>query len=391
VKICVQLKKKLNKLLQEERRYLLRIRRRRKLAKSRKSRGRIISRYRRGIVKSKKVDKLNINENITRRDPKKQHKMNKEELRAEYMRLSNLTTIKDSLDLFDIYLEYLWNLIRDHHKDPVYSFANKDAKIMSQMMFTKLTHLKKLVEGVSYRAKDGSRLNDIIDPTIIASLIRNIFETVSVFNLIFRNPKSDDEKAIIYGLWVVSGLNYRQRFESNISSPESVKKLKDEKKQIEQIINEIKGTELYKSLDEKSKLKIDEKINQKDFKIRFDSKEVVFLSWQDMCDVMELNKSLFENIYGYFSLYAHPSEVSVFQFENMFGKQDEAFKALTAINLKYCFSLMSVFVADYINLFPETRDTFERLEIEKQLAINTHNKMLRGEMYSINDAWKILN
>lgn len=317
--------------------------------------------------------------------------MNREELRSEYKRLTGLHTIKDCIDLFDIFLEYLWIVIWEHHKDPVYSLANKDARILNQMMFTKVTHLKKLVEGVGYQAKDGSRLNDIIDPTIVASLIRNVFETVSVFNLIFRNPKSEDEKAIIYGLWVISGLNYRQRFDSNASSQESIKKLEDEKKQIDQIISEIKNTDLFKTLDDKNKGKIENVIRQKDYKIRFKNAEVINLTWQDMCIVMGLNEELFGNIYTYFSLYAHPSQVSVFQFEHMFDKTDEAFKFLTASNLKYCCSLLSVFIADYINLFPETKVTFEKMEIEKQIALNALNKLLRGDAFSINDAWKILN
>jgi hypothetical protein len=60
----------------------------------------------------------------------------------------------------------------------------------------------------------------------------------------------------------------------------------------------------------------------------------------------------------------------------MFSKENEEFKQLTTTNLKYCFSLMSVFVADYISYFPQVKDTFEKLEIRKQIAINAHNKML---------------
>ncbi|HPY58780.1 MAG TPA: DUF5677 domain-containing protein [Bacteroidales bacterium] len=316
--------------------------------------------------------------------------MTKEQLRTEYSRLNKLKTIKDCLDLFDIFLEHLWNVINYHHEDKVYSYANKDAKILNQMMFMKLIHLKKIVEGVGYIAKNGFKLNDIIDPTIVASLTRNIFETVSVFNLIFRNTKNEDEKAIIYGLWVISGLKYRQRFRSIATTPENIRKIADEQKEIDQLEKEIKDTALYKSLDVKNQSKIDEKIKQKDFKIRFVGKDVIYLTWQDMCDVINLNKDIFDNFYTYFSLYAHPSQVSVFQFETMFSKENEAFKQLTTTNLKYCFSLMSVFIADYIHLFPAVKVTFEKLEIYKQIALNAHNKMLRGDAYSINEAWKNL-
>lgn len=320
----------------------------------------------------------------------KRKRMEKENLRAEYMRLNKLATISDCLDMFDIFLEHLWNVMQVHHEEEVYSYADKDAKILNQMMFTKLTNLKKIVEGVGYTAKNGDRLNELVDPTIVASLTRNIFETVSVFNLIYRNTKSEDEKTIIYGLWVSSGLKYRQRFQSAATTPENIQKLADEQNQIDLIENEIKETTLYKSLNAENQAKIDKKLNQKDFKIRFGGKEVIYLAWQDMCDVMELNKDIFDNIYTYFSLYAHPSEVSVFQFETMFNKQYEEFKQLTTTILKYCFSLMSVFIADYINLFPRVKDTFEKLETYKQIALNTHNKMIRDDSYSINDAWKNL-
>lgn len=316
--------------------------------------------------------------------------MTKENLRQEFLRLIKLETIKDCIDLFDIYLEHLWNVMIEHHEDKVYSYANKDAKIINQMMFTKVTHLKKIVEGVGYTSIHGAQLNEIVDPTIVASLTRNIFETVALFNLIFRNPQSKDEKAIIYGLWVCSGLKYRQRFHGIATTTENKQKIEDEKKQIDQIEKEIKSIDLYKSLDAKNQKKIDEKLKQKDFKIRFNGKEVIFLNWQDMCEVMNLNTNLFDNIYTYFSLYAHPSQVSVFQFEHMFGKEDEAFKRLTTTNLKYCFSLLGVFIADYINLFSQVKETFEELEIHKQIAINAHNRMLRGDEFSINDAWKNL-
>ena len=312
--------------------------------------------------------------------------MEKEALRNEFIRLTNLETIKDCMDLFDIFLEHFWNVINIHHHDKVYSYADKDAKIINQMMFTKLTHIKKLVEGVGYTAKNGDKLNAIIDPTIIASLTRNVYETTSLFNLIFRNTKTTDEKAIIYGLWVLSGLKYRQRFASSATTPENIEKIEDEKKEIAKIETEIRETVLYKSLDAKNQAKIETKIKDKDFKIKFDGKEVTFLNWQDMCDVMELNKDLFDNIYTYFSLYSHPSQVAVFQFENMFSRDKEEYIELTSTNLKYCFSLLSVFIADYINLFPEVKNTFEKLEVHKQIAIDSHNRLLRGEKFLINDA-----
>ncbi|NMA30805.1 MAG: hypothetical protein GX941_03220 [Candidatus Methanofastidiosa archaeon] len=315
--------------------------------------------------------------------------MNKFQLRETYIRLSKLESIQDCLELLDIFLEHLWNVIEHHHEDEVNSQSDSDAKTLNHMMFTKLTHMRNIIEGVGYTSHNGNFLNKIIDPTIIASMTRNVYETVAVFNLIYRSAKNEDEKDLLYGLWESAGLKFRQRFDFETLSNENKRKIQDEKKQIEEIEREIKNNLLYLSLDDANQAKVDKKLKDKDFKIRFDGDNVIYLNWRDMYKVMELNKDLFEEIYSYFSLYAHPSQVSVFQFRDMFGK-DEDFRQLTLLNLKYFFSFISVFVADYINLFPQVKQTFEQLDSYKQNAINAYNKMLRGDDYSINDTWRAL-
>jgi len=316
--------------------------------------------------------------------------MTKEHLRQEFSRLAKFSTLKDCNDLAEIFLECLWNIMSANYGKEVATYAHKDAGMINQMMFTKLLHLKVLLKGVGYTGGNGQKLNDIIDPTIIASLVRNVFETSALFNLLFRQTHSEEELMIVYNLWSIAGLKYRQRFKSTMSE-ENKEKLADEEKQIESEIKQIKDSNKYKSLDTRSRKKIDTKIEKKDYRIVFDGNKVKsYGSWQDLCDVMHFKKEIFDNIYTYFSLYSHPSCVSVFQFEVMFDKEREEYKELTILNLKYCFSFLSVFIADYIYLFPDAKIIFEKLSLEKQIAINFPNKMLRGNDYSINDAWQNL-
>ena len=107
----------------------------------------------------------------------------KQKLRDECSRLFLCKTINDCYDVLDIYIEILFFAVKNHHKDPVNNQANADAKIIAQMMLTKALHLKTAANGISYSAKDGTSLNRIIDPTVVACLIRNIYETVGIFNL----------------------------------------------------------------------------------------------------------------------------------------------------------------------------------------------------------------
>jgi len=316
--------------------------------------------------------------------------MELEKLRLEYLRLARCSAIQDSYDLLNIYADYLLQTIKNHHTEPVKTFADRDARMINQMIFTKVLHIRQVVNGVSFTLSGGSALNAIIDPTIVAALIRNVYETVSMFNLIYRHTKTDDEKLILYNLWVIAGLNYRQKFESLIITPEDEQKLKDEKQHVGNLVIEIEKTQLYIGLDQKDKEKIQSKIKEKDFKIRFDNNKVIFLHWQELCDTMGVKFGLFDQIYTYLSLNSHPSNVAVFQFGEMFYNQDNAFLDLTNYNLRELFILLSIFIADYIHLFPEALKTFENLPLINQLVLNGYNRVARDDEYSINDSWKRL-
>ena len=316
--------------------------------------------------------------------------MDKNEARIECKRLFGTKTLDDSLDLLEIYLKFFFNVIQKHHHEEVYSYADRDAKMILQMMFTKTAHIKRVLSGIEFYSEEGVTLNKIIDPTTVAVFIRNIYETVAMFNLIYRRTKSEDEKLILYNLWVHSGLKYRQRFEVVATTQQSKEKVDNEKKQIQQLISEIENTELYKNLAEKDKNKIQTKIKEKDYKICFSEGKVKFLSWQEITTEMELKNDLLDNIYAYFSLYSHPSNVAVFQFSEMFDKGEEPFKDMTNFNLRNMFILLSIFTADYINLFPNVLTTFNNLSIIDQIVINFHNGLMRGDDFKINEAWKEL-
>ena len=315
--------------------------------------------------------------------------MDVEKLRSECLPTMKNKTMADCLTMVDVFRDFLFEVILKHQQDEVTSQADADAKIVVQMMLSKLIHIRKLLEGAGIESPKG-KLNPIVDPTIIASLVRNIYETVGTFNLIYVHTKSSDEKVILYNLWVIAGLKYRQRFITNAKSQESTEKFEAEKKEIEVSIQQIEATGLYKGLSEENQAKIKDRIKSKEFRVKFENNEVKFLRWQDLCDVLGFKEGFFDNIYTYFSLNAHPSNVSIFQFREMFGKETEAFKELTLIDMKFCFSMFSSFVADFIKVFPKVKETFDKQSIRDQILLNFYNRLMRGDSHSINDAWKNL-
>ncbi len=306
------------------------------------------------------------------------------------MRLRRCEHISDCVDLLNIYSEFLFRVVDNHRQDTPTNKVDADAKVVLQMVLTKILYIKNMVEhGVSYSSPYGSELDSIIDPTIVASLTRNLYETVAMFNVIYRNTKSQDEKTILYCLWVHAGLKYRQRFESLVTTKENTQKIEHERKQLDALVAEIESTSLFKSLNDKNQKKIRARLEDKEYLLQFKDSEVVFLHWQSVTKVIGDGNGILDAMYTYLSLYAHPSNVSVFQFRGMF-RDDRAFLKLTTFKLQYVFYLTSVFIADYINLFPSVLRTFESLSLKDQIILNSYNVFLRGDSFAINDAKEML-
>ncbi len=314
--------------------------------------------------------------------------MKLEELRKQCKRFFWCDTIEICQELLDVYANFFFEAVTNHNYNAANSQDEADARMILQMMMTKVLHLKNVLDGVEFTSKKGKKLNNIIDPTIVASLIRNIYETVGMFNVIYRQTKNRNEREILYSLWVHAGLAYRNRFDSLTTKDESKVKMKQELRQMKELKEKIEDNPLFKKLDQKNQGKIKTILKKKDYLILFQNKNVVFLSWRELVKIMGIKSLKLDQIYNYFSLYSHPSNVSVFQFANFFQKEENAYKEIVTFNVQVAFTMLSIFIADYIKLFPNVLKTYEEMSIVEQISINFHNSMARGHEYDINDSWK---
>ncbi len=315
--------------------------------------------------------------------------MNQQELRDEYLRLINLKSIEYSKDIIDRYLNFFMKVILEHHPKPVNTQRLADAKIIFQMFFSKLLSLRNALDGISFKAKDGSFLNPIIDPTTFIPIVRTIYESVCAFEIIYSIPDTEEKKDIVYNLWVKAGLEYRQRIASGITNPELLKKIEDERKEIQDCKDFIENTITYKNICKKGKDIVQKVMKNKEFKILISEDSVKQLGWQEISYQFggKRIRDVFVNIYTYFSLNAHPSYVSVFQFKDMFSK-DKPYEEIILLNMKFSFALLSMFLSDYIKLFPEIKtDFFLKEDLLTQMSLDAYNKFVRGSDFLIDDTW----
>lgn len=313
-------------------------------------------------------------------------------IQNEIIRFTQEHTISNYVDLLEIFSNCLFNLIESNHNTPVTNLPDNDAKLLAQMMLTKTLYIKNNLKPISYLGRNNAIIIDLIDPTIIASLIRNIYETSGVFNLIYRNTTNPNEKELVYNLWVLSGLKYRQRFSYKQFSKEIHDKQAEELKQIEHLQNDIISSDLFISMDQKDQKKISNAIKEKKYLIIITNGHVNHTSFKDLVNIMGVRDEIILNeIYTYFSLYSHPSNVSVFQFGAMYNDERKSFLSLALFNVRLSIFFLSIFIADYLFVFPNMNLIFNKLPIRDQVVINFFNTFTRGYDYSINDTWKLVN
>lgn len=315
----------------------------------------------------------------------------KEYLRAKCLPLFKANTVEDCVSLLDKYISAYLEIVLKHNYDSVSTQAEADSRIAFQMFVTKALGIKKLLLGVEY--DDGNNhLNRIIDPTILITLIRNMFEALCAFELVYVLPNTTDKKLIVYNLYKISGLKYRQRFYSDEMSDDYKNQYESEKQDIEEYIQQIKETELYRTLlTKKEKSKIDTSIKDRYYQIVINESNIVKkCAWGDIPPLFGIKLDFFKIMYTYFSLNAHPSYISILQFRDMFKLNNSEFLKISLTAMKSCFVLLSICLADYIRIFPQVMNTYESFSLEDQILLNFHNRLARGEEYSISDKWKLL-
>ncbi|MCY1528853.1 hypothetical protein D9M68_639740 [compost metagenome] len=75
----------------------------------------------------------------------------------------------------------------------------------------------------------------------------------------------------------------------------------------------------------------------------------------------------------------------------MFQNKDPRFFELASFNVKTAIYLLTVFIADYIRLFPDVANTYNSRPVIDQIMINFFNAFMRGHEYDINKAYEQLN
>lgn len=136
----------------------------------------------------------------------------------DFERIVKLDTLKSCRDYMKVMTDFYFDAIVQTGQKPIKKVCLNDARTWFQMMFSKGVHFSKALEGFDY-SKDFIHLNRITDHTVLFSLVRDMYESYVVFRIIYTLPETEQQKELLYYLFVHAGL--QERFDD---LPENAKK-----------------------------------------------------------------------------------------------------------------------------------------------------------------------
>jgi len=297
----------------------------------------------------------------------------------EVQKFIQLDTIDDCKQYLRVMLDFYFDVIKSPEGRKATSYIEDDRNIWMQTLFSEGFHFLSLLDGVGYN-KGIDRLNPIVDPSVLFSVARRIYESVIAFEILFVIPDSEDKKAILYNLFMAHGLSERLKNIDEEMRSHNPERVAEEQKDIDECLREIEGTDLYSELDQQTKNIIKNAFGKKFRYIFKENNSLEFVNYDDADKLLRIKNNMLKGTYSYFSLHGHPSYVSIFQFRDAFNNDSRADISHMAPHATQCvLAFMSFFIVDYMKLVPEIKTMFDKFEEPRRFAIGMYEDAMRGE------------
>ena len=265
----------------------------------------------------------------------------------------------------DVYFEMITATQMAQQKSE--SIQNYFAKTTMQMFFTKALATINLLNGVSYIGRNYT-LPSIQDHSLLFIMTRNFCETIAAYNVLFLLPDTDDKRRIMENLFLYSGYKYQLRLFSESMQNKNTIEYNVVTQTIQNTQTNIFNINYYKSLSSKQQKNIEKAIFFNNYKLLLLDDEVKIVSWQECLNSFVNSKSQLDRIYTYLSLHAHPSIRGMEQFDEAFGNDNKGSEGLCVTACECILSFMSMFLQEYMKLFPKAQEVFDRkTDFEKWL------------------------
>lgn len=289
---------------------------------------------------------------------------------------TKMDTLNDYKDHMRIMLDFYFDVIQSFKGNKASSELEDDCNIWIQQMFSMGNHFLSLLDGVGYR-RGTTILNPIIDPDILFTVVRRIYESVVVFETLFILPKDENHQTILYNLFMAHGLSERLRVIDDEMRKDYQERIAEEERNIEACKKAIKECPLYATLDKQRKSVIDNAFGKKYRYVFSEDDKLESIKYETAYKVIRVKEELFNSLYSFFSLHGHPSFLSICQYREAFVPEHREDVMMAKFATECTLSFMSIFIVDYMKLNPLVKRMYDKLELARQCIIGKYEYMMR--------------
>lgn len=245
------------------------------------------------------------------------------------------------------------------------------AQCILQMAICKTQSLLQLSGGISI-VPDRKDIR-LYDPTSMVAILRSLYELVFTFRNIYLMTITEKERKILLNIWKICGLNNRQKEEFPTEDlpqryrEQREKEAKDIEKMKQEILSVLSTMDITESAQKGIENIVKEIIKKKDSSIKgyiFERAGSCITSLKRI-SLTKSPRHIYKTsqlgiMYTLFSMYTHPSYLSMLQFGQMYNNGQ--YKKLLKDVLTSACILNAHLIQDFCQVVPKCQEFYEQME-----------------------------
>lgn len=268
---------------------------------------------------------------------------------ATYLMTHDIVTLKSVLDSM---LHSMLTLSKSMRGKKVKHEYDNFANLMFQMILSKAIYYRRNIDAI--KVQDGNDCFVYDDPAVILNLVRQLYEAICTFAIVFCIPNTPEKRMILFNIYVITGLRKRSNFNYEANPEEAKVKLRADQEDMDSKTAEIENSDYFKQMDGKSKKLLKKYIDGYDFTPFVLSDDYVVsekIKFETIPDFLNMKDIITRDLYRYLCTHAHSSFYSLLQFSQWYELNSDDGKAYVDIistQTKFVCFMISVAVDEFV-------------------------------------------
>lgn len=301
---------------------------------------------------------------------------------VECLMTHNIVTLKSILDSM---LHSMLMLSKSMRGQKVSHEYDNYANLMFQMILSKAIYIRRNIDTI--KVQDGYDCLVYDDPAVVLNLVRQLYEAICTFAIVFCIPDTSEKRMILYNVYVITGLRKRSGFNYEANPEEAKQKLSADQKDMNAKIAEIEDSDYFKHLDDKNKKLLRKYIEGYDFTPFVLSDDYMVsekIKFEDIPNHLCVNEIITRDVYRYLCTHAHSSFYSLLQFSQWYESEEgQAYADIISTQTKFVCFMLSVAVDEFVKRFPMLQPIKQSFPEEEKQILDVFNHVARKKNASV--------